>query len=363
MDQRDRFVNSPQWEGGRMRRFVHTSVPADGVGKAGATGLLRRSRWNGSRWSRRGLLRRGGALAVGAALAGAWAPAALAAPPDDSLRYLSTILFADPAFQAVWARTDSPVSVGQANRTWMWGSLPDTPGLGEPYVESPGGTRLVQYFDKSRMEITHPNGDRNSIWYVTNGLIAKELITGSMQLGDATFHSYAPAQVNVAGDLNDPNGPTYATFNTLLGQSAVPTGSTVTQTVDRNGTVQTDASLGSYAVTAKDVGALTHHTVASVFWDLMTSSGTITVNGQKTTGPLFPNPFYATGYPLTESYWTNVLVDGTKKQVLVQVFERRVLTYTPDNPSGWQVEAGNVGLQYHQWRYVQLGLTPKPWNG
>jgi len=41
----------------------------------------------------------------------------------------------------------------------------------------------------------------------------------------------------------------------------------------------------------------------------------------------------------------------------VQVFERRVLTYTPSNPSGWQVEAGNVGQHYYAWRYVQLGLT------
>src|SRR5207302_953615 len=27
------------------------------------------------------------------------------------------------------------------------------------------------------------------------------------------------------------------------------------------------------------------------------------------------------------------------------------LTYTPDNPAGWQVEAGNVGLHYYEWRY------------
>ncbi|HUZ03363.1 MAG TPA: hypothetical protein VMU89_23715, partial [Thermomicrobiaceae bacterium] len=63
---------------------------------------------------------------------------------------------------------------------------------------------------------------------------------------------------------------------------------------------------------------------------------------------------YATGYPLTEAYWTSVLVGGVSRQVLVQVFERRVLTYTPANPSGWQVEAGNVGQHYYTWRYLQL---------
>ena len=46
-----------------------------------------------------------------------------------------------------------------------------------------------------------------------------------------------------------------------------------------------------------------------------------------------------------------MLVGGVSKLVLVQVFERRVLTYTPDNPDGWKVEAGNVGLQYYEWRY------------
>jgi hypothetical protein len=38
---------------------------------------------------------------------------------------------------------------------------------------------------------------------------------------------------------------------------------------------------------------------------------------------------------------------------LVQCFQPRCLTYTPDNAPGWQVEAGNVGLHYYQWRYGQ----------
>ena len=172
-----------------------------------------------------------------------------------------------------------------------------------------------------------------------------------MQLGDNTFVQLSPAQVNVAGDLNDPNGPTYAGFNPLLSYGAIPNGWTITQTVDRAGTVSNDSSLTSYDVTAVDVGAPTSHNVASVFWDFMNSSGPVAQNGQTTDGKLFPNPFYATGYPLTEAYWTHVLVGGVSKLVLVQVFERRVLTYTPDNPDGWKVEAGNVGLQYYQWRY------------
>ncbi len=268
--------------------------------------------------------------------------------------------FGDTHFQSTWAYTDQPVAAGSVNRTWMWGPQPDGAAIVEPYWDSSTGWRLVQYFDKTRMEITHPDGDQSSIWYVTNGLLAKELITGNMQIGDDKFVQYSPAQVNVAGDANDPNGPTYATFNTLMGNSAIPSGWLITQTVDRNGDVAADNSLSSYNVTAKDVGAPTNHNVASVFWDFMTSSGPVDQNGNPTTDKLFQNPFYATGYPLTEAYWTRVLVGGIQKQVLVQVFERRVLTYTPDNPDGWKVEAGNVGQHYYTWRYMQLQQSAMP---
>jgi len=267
-----------------------------------------------------------------------------------------------------WVRTDSLVASGAVSRTWMWGPDFFAPPVAEPYAEAtePNGSstgtlpnslpfRFVVYFDKSRMEITHPGGDPNSVWYITNGLLAEELITGRVQGGDNTFVQVAPAQVNVAGDPNDPNGPTYATFNPLLGYGAIPSGWTITQTVNRAGNVQTDGSLAQYNVTAQDVGAPTHHTVASVFWAFMNSSGPVMQNGQTVQAPLFQNPFYATGYPITEAYWTNVLVGGVSKQVLVQCFERRCLTYTPSNPAGWQVEAGNVGQHYYRWRY---GQTP-----
>ena len=271
--------------------------------------------------------------------------------------------FASQYFFNTWSQTDQPVAAGKANRTWMWGPAANTSGMPERYAESPSGQRLVQYFDKTRMEITHPDGDASSIWYVTNGLLAKEMITGQLQLGDNSFESHAPAQVNVAGDANDPNGPTYATFNKLMSYGAIPDGWVIGQTVDRAGNVGSDDGAKSYNVTAVNVGSPTNHTVASVFWDFMNSSGTIYANGDYSQAKLFDNAFYATGYPLTEPYWTNVLVGGVQKQVLVQVFERRVLTYTPSNPDGWKVEAGNVGQHYYTWRYSDLNESNPPDNG
>lgn len=88
-----------------------------------------------------------------------------------------------------------------------------------------------------------------------------------------------------------------------------------------------------------------------MFWEFMNSEGMIFENGQLVHGSLFSNPFYATGYPITEPYWASVKVAGEYRWVLIQVFERRVLTYTPGNPEGFAVEAGNVGQHYYRWRY------------
>jgi hypothetical protein len=257
------------------------------------------------------------------------------------------------AFLRTWTRTDQPVAALETSRTWMWGPQANTRLLSEPFTDSPAGRRTVQYFDRSRMEITNPAGDPGSLWYVTNGLLAKELVTGALQTGPDSFEQHAPSQSNVSGDPGDATAPTYASFKSLLESAPLPVGRTIIQTVDRSGHTGDDPSLVSLGITAAAPVAETNHTVASVLWDFMNSSGRITENGEATHAPLFQNPFYATGYPITEAYWSTVLVNGALKRVLIQVFERRVLTYTPDNPDGWKVEAGNVGQHYYLWRYGQ----------
>ena len=74
---------------------------------------------------------------------------------------------------------------------------------------------LVQYFDKSRMEINNPNGDKSSPFYVTNGLLTVELISGQMQVGDQALVDRAPADVPLASDGDDPTAPTYASFRAV----------------------------------------------------------------------------------------------------------------------------------------------------
>jgi N-acetylmuramoyl-L-alanine amidase len=267
------------------------------------------------------------------------------------------------AFARTWARTDRPVAELLANRTWMWGPEAFTPGLLEPYAEGQNGQRLVQYYDKSRMEITtDPAIEPSSAWYVTNGLLAKELITGLLQLGDKQFEPRLSAVINVAGDGDDPTGPTYWTFANVLNAAPVTDGATITQRITRAGILPDDAGLATYGVTAAhrvQVDGIDHQ-IASPFWAFMNSSALVYQDAAFRTAPLFDNPFYATGFPITEAYWSIVKLDGIYTNVLIQCFERRCLTYTPDNPDGWKVEAGNIGQHYYQWRYADSQPTPAP---
>jgi hypothetical protein len=262
----------------------------------------------------------------------------------------------DPAneyFERTWERTDRQVSTTEVSRTWIWGPSGFTASCMEPYFKTSAGEREVQYFDKSRMEITDPLGDRSSDWYVTQGLLATEMITGEMQVGDNEFINWGPADVHIAGDA-DGGSPSYAAFAPLMDVAPLSAGEMITQTLSGDGTQGNDPSLGSYGVTAQEHVPDTDHRVASVFWDFMNSEGPMIENGASTYGPLFSNPYYAVGFPITEAYWTNVAVDGVYQDVLVQAFERRVLTYTPGNDEGWQVEAGNVGQHYYMWRYGSI---------
>ncbi|HEX5166762.1 MAG TPA: PQQ-dependent sugar dehydrogenase, partial [Thermomicrobiales bacterium] len=217
-----------------------------------------------------------------------------------------------------WAHDDLPVLDGSASRTWLWGSSGFSCPMAEEYAEGPNGQRMVQYFDKSRMEITQPEGDPSSTWYITNGLLATELMTGNIQLGDTLFEQREPAEINVAGDPDDPSGPTYRTFNSVSDHAPLTVGTTLTQRINRDGRVWVDGTFAARRVTAAYLDTVTNHTIASPFWDYMHLSGLVFIDGKYLTSPIFENPYYATGRPLTEAYWTSVEVGNVKHDVLAQ---------------------------------------------
>lgn len=267
--------------------------------------------------------------------------------------------FSDEAFLRTWERADRPVATGHATRPWLWGPVSFASAL-EPYAQGKSGQREVQYFDKARMEINNPGGARDSPFFVTNGLLVVEMISGRVQTGDKEFEqgTRPPSQVPVAGDINSPDALTYASLApvaSLNNDNRAPdrTGQDVTATLNRAGQVGDDPSkAGGVKVVRyeKNLG----HNIPDVFWNYMNSTGPV-YNGRFGTysDAAILNWETDLGYPITEPYWTTVKIGGATRQVLVQAFQRRVLTYVPDNAPGWQVEMGNVGRQYFDWRYKQ----------
>jgi hypothetical protein len=248
---------------------------------------------------------------------------------------------ADQNVRNLWMSADGALAAGKISRTWFYG--PKAFDIrNEPYVEAPGGQRQVYYFDKARMEITNPGGDRASQWFVTTGRLVYELMSGQMQVGNNQFEGRAPATLPVAGDPAEVNpvAPTYASLGSVASlnndKRAATRSGAVLEAIDKAGQVRTLAAppvAVNYAYYDNTLG----HNVPDVFMRWMNT---------------LPNPWvFVLGLPMSEPYWTRVKVRGVDQDVLIQVFERRALTYNPANDPAWQVEMGNVGQHYHVWRY------------
>ncbi len=267
--------------------------------------------------------------------------------------------FASDAFARRWESTDRPVLLGLVARTWFWGPSAFTQALHERYRESPEHARLVQYFDKGRMELTDPSGDPSNLWYVTGGLLTRELTSGRIQVGDTEFlDTGSGAPIPVAGDP-DNTFPTYADLGRLVDQSQPDrTGEFATAVLSPEGlgtwpdaAEDPNAQLVQYVQYLGPLGQTVGYNIPRAFWDFMTQSGPAWQDGQlQPADPLF-QWIFVLGYPIADPFWAQVRLKGASTWVLIQPFERRVLTYTPSNPPGWQVEMGNIGLHYYRWRY------------
>jgi hypothetical protein len=277
--------------------------------------------------------------------------------------------FAAQAFQETWERLDRPVYYGDASRSYTWGGKIGD-GIQEPYQEGTDGQHLVQYFDKSRMEINNPDADPNDPFFVTQGLLARDMIRGEVQVGDAAFvpASQGPAQVPF-GDLDDTqaSSPVYASFKPVLGAPPAPAGQAITARLDRAGNVSNDPATAGYGVTSAGVipgtpdtaPGFNQHAIADVFLAYIQQTGLVYQDGQNVMAPLYAPLQSVFGFPITEAYWATVRADGQNTTVLIQCFERRCLTYTPANDPAFRVEMANTGLQYYNWRYRQGASGPQ----
>lgn len=248
-----------------------------------------------------------------------------------------------PAFEQRWQRADEPVQQGRAQRGWTWGPAPVTAPLREAFANAPDKRRLVQYFDKGRMELSLDGT-------VTSGLLVNELIEGRVQTGLGSFIPLDPAALSVVGDA-DGAFPTYADLVRIYRMPAGrPLGERVTALLLPDGR---GAQLRPTSATAVEI---THREgefgIPRALWDFMNRRGLVYADGRYAANQPVFDWRAVVGLPVTDAYWVNVRVGGVERDVLFQAFERRVLTYTPANPPGTQVEMGNVGQHYYQWRYV-----------
>jgi hypothetical protein len=242
--------------------------------------------------------------------------------------------FASPAFQQQWNSVEGTIPN-------FWGPLSTArDGQAEPYLEGSyngqTGQRLVQYFDKARMEQTTPTSG------VSNGLLTVELKSGNLQLGDNSFQQRAAANIGIAGDPGTP-GPTYASLGALQEKSPQFNGP-VALAYDIPSNAFHDVLPGSdpalaFGAYIADPGGRFGQNVPQIFVNFLNK---------------IPGGYLGSmGYPISPAFVANVQVAGVPNvTVAIQAFQRKVLTYTATNPAAFQVEFGNIGQHYYQWRYT-----------
>ena len=283
------------------------------------------------------------ALTVAPAANSATSAIPIAVPASDVIAAPTFAVAPSSDVAARWAANDALIASGEESRSWTWGPQIFRSAQ-EAYAEAPGGSRNVWYLDKARMEITNPEADPDESWFVTSGLLVRELISGQIQVGNAAYESRASAEVPIAGDLETPldQAITYADLKPLASldndrRAAVRTefDTLVDETIGKGGMVSQDQRFHQYEVHLGAYDEVLGHNIPGVFIEALSAEQLL----------------YVAGRPLAEPYWTTVQINHAPKDVLVQAFERRILTFTPTNPEGWRVEWGNVGRQYAQWRY------------
>lgn len=267
---------------------------------------------------------------------------------------------AQQAFDRLWQQTNQTEQA--AERIWGPQAWAETY---EALHSQQGSYRFVRYYDKARMELNDPAADPQSAWYVTNGLLVRELVEGRAQLAQDVQKSLCPydvansdderacpASIPVAGDLDiytDQITPSYRDFQPYLSPVDQRLNSTVSTILRFDPqrfelSEQEDKRLASDQTRFVWYDPITQHHIPAVFMNYLKSQ------------PI--DWLYSFGRPISEPYWVEVRIQGEVRTVLVQLYERRTLTYSPQNAPAWQVEMGNVGQHYYLWRYRALDRPP-----
>ncbi len=171
------------------------------------------------------------------------------------------------------------------------------------------GGHSAQYFEKGRIE-DHRGEVTDPRWAFMYGRLTAELIEGEGQQelsANATSSTY--------GDIRRAAEPAY--------RQAVPA-------EFEQGTLQLPD--GVFVPYHPHLRAAPGYIVPLYFWTYINQAA------------LFPGGWlHDIGLPMTDAFVVDAVKNGTSRQIMMQAFERAVLTYDPLNPPEWQVERGNIG--------------------
>jgi Melibiase len=252
---------------------------------------------------------------------------------------------ADRAFYTLWQKGDLATVQGIVKRDWLWGQKLSS--RVEPSNASKTGERISEYYDKGKLEINDPSVDRANPFFVSSALLAKELISGNYAVDVGQYQYKNPPFTPFAGD----GSLTYAAMRRIStvdeGENTAPdrTGQPVSAFIDRDGNV-TDRGVQMPGVQLARYIPTTGHNIANVFVEHFRQ---VPYEWQ-----------FLTGLPISEPYYTEININGKMTLALVQIFERRILTYVPDNEPAYRVQHANVGIHYYNWRYSGSSTQPRP---
>ncbi|GIW07002.1 MAG: hypothetical protein KatS3mg060_1807 [Dehalococcoidia bacterium] len=183
---------------------------------------------------------------------------------------------------------------------------------------APGGVGgKVQYFEKGRLE-DHSATQSDPAWKFQYGLLVDEL-------------QQAGATQPIGGDTSTLTYKSIADLSTADKRVPPPAGHTGNVAERPDGSV--------FIPFSTDLRSAPGHTVPAYFWKYITRSD------------LFPGGWlHDVGLPITEPVEATVSKGSiTGRKIVVQAFQRAILTYDPANPADWQVERANVGTDYRRW--------------
>jgi hypothetical protein len=181
----------------------------------------------------------------------------------------------------------------------------------------PAGGHPAQYFEKGRLE-DHRLQIADPAWQLMYGRLTAELMTAAPKLPvNATNLTYA--------GLAERADPRYR---------LPATGKPGVQPAEEGMFVPVDPQLASAP----------GYIVPGYFWEYLTRTD------------LFPGGWlHDIGLPLTPAFAALTVKQAGEREIMMQAFERAVLTFDPANPPEWQVERGNLGLDA-----IEAGLVPVP---